>query len=690
MTQTDQGSLKLMPPAISYTNTEQRLPKMMQQVSRSDQLANAILQIALNNLDGLTIFSNLAKTISSAFSVDGCIVIARGTNSGKHSFQSHKVGYWQGKKRLLPKTAIEQLSHLSLPQAAHKSSAIVETTSPQFAEIDAIIQTLVPTHTWLGITTQFQNQTNGLVLLLKSKTSSWIQEEQELLTHSLPSLAIAIAQGQLQQQSQTKSRYQNLLKNLSREISQGYRLELLLQNCLTEMGQALQLNRGMILMFKYQNPLKAKDRDYTHSSAMQSESFRASPLGTLCDRTLVKGTAKIDYQWSAEAEASFLGEFSFDLSHSELCQQAWRNAPDCLHLESKTPFPDLAVDSFTTRGSALLMMPLMGKKTSETDSAMVLGFLVLQSDTAHSWSQEELELISWVGVQISTAIIHEQTLNRVHLIVDERTAQLKSSMDMQGKLSVRMRQHIEQLQKLNQLKDDFLNSMSHELKTPLTSMKIAIKMLRQPEISQQMREKYLDILEQEWNREYNLIKDLLTLQQVESGELAYSPQELNLSQTIADLQQSFTAKWQPGRDINLVCSVSTPNLKVNTDPESLEYILQELLTNAGKYCDPHTTIDLSVSHQLTLKQSEIIIAVANVGVGITPEELPHIFDKFRRGQGVTDRAVPGTGLGLTLVQYLVEHLNGRIEVTSDPLDDDGTKFVTTFVLKLPQIRPAIS
>jgi signal transduction histidine kinase len=228
--------------------------------------------------------------------------------------------------------------------------------------------------------------------------------------------------------------------------------------------------------------------------------------------------------------------------------------------------------------------------------------------------------------------------------------------------------------------------MSHELKTPLTSMKIAIKMLRQPEISPQMREKYLDILEQEWNREYNLIKDLLTLQQVESGELTYSPQELDLSQTIADLEQSFATKWQPGRDINLVCAVSATDLKIHTDSESLEYILNELLANAAKYGDPHTTIELAVSQQLTAKQSEIVIAVANVGAGITPEELPHIFDKFRRGQGVTDRAVPGTGLGLTLVQYLVEHLNGTINVTSQPLNDQEKICLTTFVLKLPQTQ----
>lgn len=336
-----------------------------------------------------------------------------------------------------------------------------------------------------------------------------------------------------------------------------------------------------------------------------------------------------------------------------------------------------------------MMMPLMGKKTSETDSAMVLGFLVLQSDVARNWSQDELELMNWVGVQISTAIIHEQTLNRVQLVVEERTAQLKSSMDMQGKLSTKMRQHIKQLQKLNQLKDDFMNSMSHELKTPLTSMKIAIKMLRQIEISPQMREKYLDILEQEWNREYNLIKDLLTLRQVESGELSYRPQELDLGQTIENLRQSFTAKWQSERNLSLVCAVEPPKLKIHTDAESLEYILHELLLNAGKYCDTHTTIELSASHQLAAQQSEIVIAVANIGAGITAEELPHIFDKFRRGKGVTDRAVPGTGLGLTLVQYLVEHLNGKIDVTSNPVAEDETTFLTTFVLRLPQIQPSI-
>jgi signal transduction histidine kinase len=182
----------------------------------------------------------------------------------------------------------------------------------------------------------------------------------------------------------------------------------------------------------------------------------------------------------------------------------------------------------------------------------------------------------------------------------------------------------------------------------------------------------------------------LTLQQVESGELTYRPQELDLAPTINHLTQSFIDKWQPEKGLDLNTVISQTNLKIYSDPESLEHILNELLLNAAKYADANTTIEFSVASHMNLKSKEIVIAITNHGAGITPEELPYIFEKFRRGKGVTDRAVPGTGLGLTLVQYLVEHLNGTIEVSSQPLADDENIFVTTFVLRLPQFQPAIS
>ncbi len=640
----------------------------MQQLSGIDQIERAILQVVRENSHSAKILSDLASKIASVFAAEICIIVSFKTDVSK----INQVDYWQRKTDLISAQAVKELAHLTVNHdvsSTSSTSPLIEQSSPLFETIAPLLQDIFPTKAWLGMTTQLQHQANGLVLLLKSQSSPWSQGEQELLSQTLDIIAIAISQAQLQQEALTKSRYQTLLKNLSREISQGYQPQLLFQNCLTEVCKALEVDQGLILMLKYQNPLRAKGRS----------------------KHLVKGTAKIAYQWSSQGNNSLSQpELSFSLNNSDLCQEAWRNAPNCLNFDADAAFPDLTTELLHPWGEALLMMPLMGKKTSETDSAMVLGFLVLQHNSPRYWSQDELDLIDWVAVQISTAIIHHQTLNQVQLIVDDRTAQLKSSLDVQAKLSAKMRQHIKQLQKVNQLKDDFMNSMSHELKTPLTSMKIAIKMLRQPQISPQMREKYLDILEQEWNREYSLIKDLLTLQQVESGELDLKPQELSINQAIDNLTQFFTAKWQEEREISLVSKISEPDLKIHTDAESLEHILNELLSNAGKYSDPQTTIELSVSSQGTPKQEEIVISVANIGAGITPEELPHIFDKFRRGTGVTDRAVPGTGLGLTLVQYLVEHLNGTIEVTSEPLHDQSLSFLTTFVLRLPQIQPSIS
>ena len=662
MNQPDKRLLKLLPCSTSYLTMEQRnLLYNMQHVSGIDKIQTSIFKVISENSNSDELLSDLARTINDLFTADACLVIST-IPQGK---PLSNIGCWQKEPLILSKETIRQLSILLWTQCDRDEATptlrdrTVE-DSNELSSIENLLQKILPNGTWIGITTQLQHQTNGLVLLF-NRSDPWTDSQEKLLKQNSDLMASAIFHAQLQQQTQTKTRYQTLLKNISREIGRVYQPQLLYQKCLSEVCTALGIDRGALLMLKYRNPLKAKGRK----------------------QQAVKGTAQIAARWNAENSLGSVSGFSLD--NSQLCQQAWRNAPSPLYFESDTPFPDLTTDEMTPSGSALLIMPLMGKKTSKTDSAMILGFLVLQHDSVYHWSEDELDLIDWVSVQISTAIVHHQTLNQVQSIVDEKTAQLTSSLNFQAKLSAKMRDHIKQLQQLNQLKDDFMNSMSHELKTPLTSMKMAIKMLRQTE-SPQMRDKYLDILEQEWNREYGLIKDLLALQQLESGEITYSPQELNLTQTITSIARSFKEKWQE-EDINLEIECQS-DLKIHTDAESLENILNELLSNAGKYSDPHTTIKLSVV-QAPSNHNEIVISIANIGAGISPEELPSIFDKFRRGKGVTDRAVPGTGLGLTLVQYFVEHLNGKIEVKSEPLDHDSA-FLTTFVLKLPQIQPSIS
>jgi signal transduction histidine kinase len=125
-----------------------------------------------------------------------------------------------------------------------------------------------------------------------------------------------------------------------------------------------------------------------------------------------------------------------------------------------------------------------------------------------------------------------------------------------------------------------------------------------------------------------------------------------------------------------------------SDRNSLHRILFELLTNAGKYAEQNSCVQLHV----TLKTesatnqpatNQIIVTLRNVGQGIAPDELPFIFDKFKRCQIATQKAVQGTGLGLALVKSLVLHLNGDISASSHCTDNAPT-CATCFTLTLPQ------
>jgi signal transduction histidine kinase len=122
-------------------------------------------------------------------------------------------------------------------------------------------------------------------------------------------------------------------------------------------------------------------------------------------------------------------------------------------------------------------------------------------------------------------------------------------------------------------------------------------------------------------------------------------------------------------------------MQISSDREGPSRILQELLANASKYAAPDSQLHLTLAQSTPLADT-LTISLCNTGVGITEEEMAHIFDKFRRGQSATPNAVPGTGLGLALVQRLVQLLKGQITATSYPMQN--SLYQTCFTLTLPQ------
>jgi signal transduction histidine kinase len=309
----------------------------------------------------------------------------------------------------------------------------------------------------------------------------------------------------------------------------------------------------------------------------------------------------------------------------------------------------------------------------------VLGFLVLQQAVARNWQSTELNIVQMVCAQLSNAIIQTQTLRQVQTLVDERTAQLQRSLEVQARLYEVKRQQTEQLQKLNDLKDEFLSNMSDRLRHPLTRMRLAIRNLRQIGQLNERQVKYADMIEQDCTDEINLINDLLTLQELETRHERPQLETTNLNAKIHDLAAAFDTKLAD-KGMSLCLDLPDSPLTLETEVESFDRILQELLTNASKYSEHDTVVHLQATHEVNQQLDQVIIKMINIGRGISEEEATYIFDRFRRGRG---RWTPGTGLGLALVKSLVQHLNGTIAVESTPIEDSSLSKIC-FTLTLPQ------
>ncbi|WP_051039774.1 GAF domain-containing protein [Synechococcus sp. PCC 7336] len=255
----------------------------------------------------------------------------------------------------------------------------------------------------------------------------------------------------------------------------------------------------------------------------------------------------------------------------------------------------------------------------------------------------------------------------------------------QARLYQTARTQVRELNQLNQLKDDFLSTVSHELRSPVANIKMSLHMLEvgidncrplfpEGEQSQEIADKldrYLSVLEQECDREIELIQDLLDLQRLEAGTEQLEWEEIDLAAWIPHLVMPFVDRAEQ-RQQTLEIEIDPHLPAIVSDRPSLQRILSELLLNACKYTPPNEQIALTVA---AIPQG-ICMTFTNSGVEIPARDLPHIFEKFYRATDTDRWKQGGTGLGLALVQRVVNSLEGTIAVTSAELK-------TSFAIELP-------
>lgn len=536
----------------------------------------------------------------------------------------------------------------------------------------------------LIISTHYQGHLNGVLMLVRSQPYAWAEEDVQQFQSVSQQVAIAISQMQLQQQLQQQSGYQFLLDQLTIDVRSNLPLGEVLQRATEGVVNCLSLQRATVLLAKYANP------QVMNRSAGQ---IAKAKFVVECEFGSIGHSAQGDrppsHKTAASRRITWLRE-SFATADCAILQHAVELPTRQFVLPSppgETCQGDSAVLSkrFASEGVAPLFcletMPALALIPIEHQTVL-LGYLSLQATYLRPWQAEELAFLRLVAAQLSTAIIQSSAMRQVHSLVDERTSQLKRSLDVQAKLYEKTRQQVEQLRRMNQIMEEFLSTVSHELLTPLTSMKLAIRMLREANLSPEQQARYLNILEQQCAQETQLINDLLALQRLDRKTENLQLQQIDLRHFIRDLQETWSENLQE-RSLTLEVDLPARPLLMKTDPDSLNRILMELLTNAKKYSDPGSRVVLTVMPETNKPVPEVAIAVQNVGAGIAPEEMPIIFEKFRRGTGATQKAIPGIGLGLALVKGLIAHLSGNITASSNPLPDSDL-WQTRMTLVLPQ------
>ncbi|QQZ10334.1 two-component system histidine kinase PnpS [Heyndrickxia vini] len=233
---------------------------------------------------------------------------------------------------------------------------------------------------------------------------------------------------------------------------------------------------------------------------------------------------------------------------------------------------------------------------------------------------------------------------------------------------------ITDIRRLEKMRSEFVANVSHELKTPITSLKgFAETLLDGAMYDPEIAKSFLTIIHDESERLHRLITDILHLSKIEQHQLPFHPEPLNATdviyETVDTLQEEINKK-------QLILKLPTKKpVIIDAEKDRLQQIILNLVANAVTYTPDKGTIEIGIDE----KEDQINLTIKDTGIGISQEELPRIFERFYRVDKARSRNSGGTGLGLAIVKHLVESHHGSIQVESE--EGKGTQFTITLPKK---------
>jgi PAS domain S-box-containing protein len=231
--------------------------------------------------------------------------------------------------------------------------------------------------------------------------------------------------------------------------------------------------------------------------------------------------------------------------------------------------------------------------------------------------------------------------------------------------SIKLSEEIKKMSVADKLKSDFIKMASHELKTPITSIKgyvqLLLTMIRdedQKEISRLMLRSSLISVDKQVNRLTRLLAELLDLSRIESGQLELNIEEFSLNELVIDIIQDVLYT-NPKHEINLYHDVGCV---LKADRDRIGQVIINLLTNAIKYSPDAEKIDVTI---FAAGKNEVAVSVKDFGIGIDKKEQEKIFERFYRAEGESEQTYPGFGIGLFIANEIITRHGGTISVVSE-------------------------
>lgn len=227
---------------------------------------------------------------------------------------------------------------------------------------------------------------------------------------------------------------------------------------------------------------------------------------------------------------------------------------------------------------------------------------------------------------------------------------------------------LEKLKQLDKMKTEFVANISHELRTPLTAIKAYTETLLNMEVDRESQREFLETVYEQSERLESLLNDLLDFTLIESGTMELEYSEFDLCELIKEVVENLK---QLAEKYKVKINVNCESISISADKRRIKQAIHNLVDNSIKFSDKSKE-ERYVNISVEKKEENLSIIIEDNGIGISQEDKEKIFEKFYRGDRSLTYEVPGTGLGLTIVQEIIKLHGGKINVNSTL--GEGTTF----------------